>query len=116
MNNEIRDAGRLKIAISLLDKRQTSNYMRQCRRKKLIVLDQLNIALGLFNDGQVDKFTELIAKHEGLNMPPKTCKGGDCRECKTGQRTKCPLFKPADIVVADRLGLTIRHKRKKEGD
>lgn len=115
MDNKVRDEGRLKLALGLLGRRQTSDYTWQCHENP-IVLDRLNIATSLFDDDQTNKFTELIAKHENLNMPSRACKGGSCRGCKTGQRVKCAYFKEADAVVVDRLGLTIRHKRKKEGD
>ena len=116
MSDKTRDKERLKIAIGLLDKRQMADYTRQCREKKMIVLDQLNIALGLFDEGQTNKFTERLAAHEGFQSIPAACKGGNCYGCETGKRSHCPCFKPVDTMVVDQLGLTVRHKRKKQGD
>lgn len=116
MNDETINAGRLKIAISLLDGRQTSRYSRLISTGKPTVLDRLNIATDLFGDKQTNEFAERAAAHEGFRMPPKACKGGDCCGCKTGQRTHCPYFKQVNAAVVNRLGLTVRHRRKTEGD
>ncbi len=113
MNDKTRDKERLKTAIGLLGKRQTANYTKQCRGKNLTTLTRLNIATSLFDDdNQNNKFAELVGKCEGFIIP-RACKG-ICRDCKAGSGGRCPHYVETDAITGDKL--TIRHKRKKQGD
>ncbi|KKM90503.1 hypothetical protein LCGC14_1237980 [marine sediment metagenome] len=111
MDDKVRDRERLKIALSILGAYQTADYTRQCRRENPIVLDRLNIALGLFDENQTDKFAECVGKNEGFTIP-RACKGV-CQGCKAGQRTHCPHYVEVGAVIGDRLA--VRRKRNEKG-
>ncbi len=105
MDDEIKNKGQLKIALNILNGRQASRYSRLCSTGKPTALDRLSTATDLFDNKQVDEFAERVAAHEGFHMPPKSCKGGDCQDCKINQRTKCPHFKKSDVVTNDKLNV-----------
>ena len=109
MKDKTKNEGRLKLALSILNKQQASEYSKLCGSGKLITLDRLNIATSLFDDRQTNKFAARIATHEGFRMPPKSCKGGDCCGCKTGKRIRCIHYIQIDIKPQS----SIRKKRKK---
>ena len=94
MKDKVKNEGRLKLALNILDKRQAPRYSELCNTRKPTVLSRLNIATSLFNDKQANEFAVRVAAYEGFRMPPKSCKGGNCCGCKTGKRVRCPHLRP----------------------